>query len=69
MLKEIVVQKSTYICDKCKKSEIVETELEKCYGKYEEVVSDLPNSFYELEELDSILCRDCYEKLRIWIGA
>lgn len=67
MISEKVIQKTTFICDKCKKSKTVETELEEYQGKYDKIDEYIPEGFHEIEELHTVLCNDCYKELKSWI--
>jgi hypothetical protein len=68
MIKEQVVQKTTFTCDKCKSFKVVETELEECYGQYDKISEDTPDGFHEIEELHMILCDKCYKELKSWMN-
>ncbi|MBU3186510.1 hypothetical protein [Clostridium estertheticum] len=67
MIKTKVVQKTSFICDKCLKTKIVETELEEYQGKYEEISEDTPDGFHEIEELHLLLCDGCLADIYKWV--
>jgi len=68
MIKEKVFQFTTFTCDKCSKSKIVECELEDdCNnGKYVLISEFVPEGFNEIEDLKIILCDECLAKLKEW---
>jgi len=66
MIKSIVVQKTEFICDKCKKSRVVESELEADCRQYGKISEDTPKGFNEIEELNLVLCDKCLADLKEW---
>jgi transcription elongation factor Elf1 len=68
VIKESVFQRTIFICDQCGKEKSVETELEKYEGQYEEISEFMPDNFHEIEELDIILCDNCFKKLKAQFG-
>ena len=67
MIETKVVQRTNFICAKCGKSKIVETELEKYCGEYGEISEDTPEGFHEVEELHLLLCDECLSELKKWV--